>query len=362
MGGKSSKKSDVAINDYSKVKIPKDYLLIKIGSYNVNLRNTINLDTKIKDIISYITSNHKNKTLDIINLQGIYDSSSLFVLIKECKKYFGENEMKIFFAPTFDNIETNGLISSKQMLDLSFHSSEGNSTNTSKNQHSKKKIIQNIIISRYPILSTIYAELDDNTDMDDILGIQTVIGANILIGNNIISVYNTTLSKDIKSANILNSDVRKTELDAIANVISENKISMDNLKFKQYTKSDVNLICGTLNINEVESRDTNREYIELIKSRKCVDIFRYLNEKDNGYTTSYMERINYILLNLTNDIFDTTTKIHGDFQKVKTREQLFDLLLNRYNVYFLDYYTIKNDRTNILIYYPIECIFIIKTK
>ena len=66
--------------------------------------------------------------------------------------------------------------------------------------------------------------------------------------------------------------------------------------------------------------------------------------------------------NVTNDIFDNTTKVHAEFQKVKTKEQLFDLILNRYNIYFLDYYTIKNDKANILIYYPIECIFIIKTK
>lgn len=367
MGSKTSKELDIVINDYTKVKIPDNCSLVKLGSYNVNLRNTINLNTKIKDTMAYIENNYKNKVLDIITLQGIYDSLSLYELVKECKRYFIKNKIKIYFAPNFDHIEVNNIsgnsISSKKMLDLSFHSSGSESS------HNKKKITHNIIISKYPILSTIHAELDDNTDMDDILGIQTVIGANILIGNHIISIYNTTLSKDIKSANIINSSVRKTELDSLMNIIDKNKITINNQKFNQYAKSDMHLICGTMNINEVGSfqehnevslSDGNSEYIELIKSRRLIDIFRHLNENDKGYTTSYKERINYILLNLTNDIFDDTTKIHEDFQKVKIKSQLFDLLFDRYKTYFLDYYAIKNDSTSMSIYYPIELIFIIK--
>jgi hypothetical protein len=357
MGSKIDKESDTVINDYTKVKIPNNCSLIKLGSYNVNLRNTINVNTKIKDIMAYIECNHKSKVLDIITLQGIYDSSSLYGLVRECKRYFMKNKMKVYFAPNFDSIEVDN-VSSKKKLDLSFNASSG-----SENSHNKKKMTHNIIISKYPILSTIYAELDDNTDMDDILGIQTVIGANILIGNHIISIYNTALSKDIRSANIINSSVRRTELDSLMNIIDKNKITINDQKFSQYAKSDVHLICGTMNINEhyeVGSNDDNSEYMELIKSRKCIDIFRYLNENDKGYTTSYKERINYILLNLTDDIFDDTTKIYDDFQKIKIKSQLFDLLFDRYKTYFLDYYTIKNDSTSTSIYYPIECIFLIK--
>jgi len=363
-------KKEIVITDYSKVKIPKDFVLIKIGSHNVNLRNTINLDNKIKEIITYITNNYKNKTLDIVCLQGLYDATSLLVLIREFKKYCLKHKLKIYLAPSFDNIEPgtslspNNIVTSKQMLDLSFHGS--NSSNGSNSGGSKgikrKKIIQNIIISMHPIISTIYAELDDRTDMDDVLGMQTVIGANILIGNNIISVYNTCLSKDIRSANIINSDVRLSELDTLMNIINKNKNSITDEKFKKYNKSDIHLIAGTININEADTDGISQEYIEFISDRKCIDIFRYLHNDDPGFTTSYTERVNYILINLTDDVYDETGKLSESFKEIKSGEQLFNLLFKRYNIYFLDSYVIKNDINTSLIYYPIECIFIVKNQ
>ena len=366
MGGAISKKQEIKINDYNKVKIPKDYSLIKIGSYNVNLRNTINLDTKIKEIISYITSENKNKSLDIVNFQGIYDITSLYILIKEIKKHFYKNKLDIYFSPNFDNVEidsslSDGLINSKKMIALSFHSFGNELSRHTHGDKKKRKIIQNIIISKYPIISTIYSELDDKTDMDDILGIQTVIGANILIDNNIISVYNTALSKDIKSANILNANVRSTELDTLLKVIEKNHIALNHRKMKKYNKTDIHMICGTININELELEQTSQEYIDMISTRKFVDIFRFIHEKDNGYTTSFMERINYIMIQLTDDIFDESSKSYKSFQNAKNKDQIFKLLLKRYGIYFLDYDIIKADKNSALIYYPIECIFIIKT-
>lgn len=358
MGASTSTHHDVKISDYEKVKIPKEYTLIKVGSYNVNLHNTINMDNKIKEIISYLTSNYKKKSLDVVCIQGFYDNVSLTTLIREFKRYCHKNKIKVYYAPSFDEIETSGstsnslIVSSKKMLELSFGTPKG-----SHGGKKNKKLIQNIIISKYPIVSTIFGELDDKTDMDDIFGIQTVIGANILLGNKIFSVYNLCLSKDIKTANIVNinnAQVRMTELDELMKIIDKNKKDIATLK---YTLSDIHLIVGTFSINEFGSGNNNQEYINLIKDRKCIDLFRYLNEKDYGYTTSTSERVNYILLNLTDDIYDKKSELSKNFKSVKSINELFDLIFKRYQVHFLGTYVVKQESA---LYYPVECVFMIK--
>ncbi|QKF94109.1 endonuclease/exonuclease/phosphatase superfamily protein [Fadolivirus algeromassiliense] len=367
MGGIISKKGDIKINDFSLVKIPKDCKLIKIATYNANLRNSVNSDLKIKQLITYLISEHKNIPIDIINLQGIYDISTLYVFIREFKKYCSKHKVEIYFAPKFDNVDitgnsSSGVISSQKLLDLALHSSgTSKSSGNTDNEGKKRKIIQNIIISRYPILSTIYGELDSQTDMDDILGIQTVIGANILIDKKIISVYNTNLIKDIKSANIINTDVRNCELDTLFTIVEKNKNALLENRYKKYKLSDIHFIVGTLNISESIGNTINDEYTSLIEKKQCIDIYRYLTN-DIGHTTSYMERLNYILLQLTSDIYQKTSPFYDLMKKIKTPEELMQLFYQRYGLHIMDCYVIKNDNTNNLIYYPIECIFMIKSK
>lgn len=361
MGTSASKSHKNKISDFTLVKIPEDYGMLKIASYNVNLRNTVNIDLKIKEIISYLNSSHKNKSLDVISIQGIYDSASLYILIKDFKKYCFKHRIDVHFAPNFDYIDTEAsgehLISSKKMLDLSLHSSGDNGKNST-----KRKIVQNIIISKHPIISTVYSELDDYTDMDDILGIQTVIGANILINKKIISIYNTNLSKDIKSANIINRKVRKTELSSLFDSVETNMKSLDGDKFKKYKKSDIHLLCGTFNISEIDDNNINDEFTEFIQLHHCIDIFRYLYDSDPGYTTSYMERSSYMFLHLTKDMYDDKSEFSKKLQNVKEISDLFNIIFKRYNIHFLDYSIIKNENTKVATYYPIECVFIFKIK
>jgi hypothetical protein len=356
--------TDINIEDYSKVKIPKDCTMIKLGSLDVNLKNTINLDYKIKEIVSYITNNEKKKQLDIINLQGFYDTQSLHILIKELKQYFLKYKLKFYFAPEFANIEPNkntsiSGASPRKMIEISFHSSgfkKSNSTNML-----NKKMITNIIISKFPILGTIYSELDDKTDMDDILGIHSINGANILINNHIISVYNTYLCKDIKIANIINSHVRMTEIQTLNETINKNKKDLiNNTIYEKHIKTDIHLIVGMININELDDEGVNKEYIDFIAEYKCVDIFRYMYPKNSGFTTIYKERINYVLLQLTDDVYDDKGEFYKNFQEVTSSMQLFDSIFKRYGVYFLDVYTITSSNGCALLYYPVECIFIMK--
>jgi len=360
MGLKFSKKiinaENIKINDYSKVKLPKDHTLLKIAAYNISLSNTINLGQKIKEIFKFIVSKFNNKGIDIINIQEISDNASIYVFISEFKKYCLDKKLKYYFSPSYDDIDPansnkeGSITTSDNMIEISFKQT---SSGKNRNEH-KKKIIQNVIISKYPIISSISTELDDQTDMDDILGVQTFIGANILIGNSIISIYSTNLSKDIKAAQIINNDVRKTELEILLNTLDINKKSLVTEKFASYTKSDIHIVTGTFNICEIDHNDNNNiceEYKELLFNNHFIDIFRILNETDHGFTTNSKERINYIFLHMTKDLYEKDSEyLHVNELKKK--------LYKIYRVHFIDYYILESIN-NVSSYYPIECIFII---
>ena len=133
------------------------------------------------------------------------------------------------------------------------HSYDPNFRYGSKNTMRKTKA-QNIIISKYPIVTNIYAELDRRTQLDDIIGARTVIGANISIYGNIISVYNTALNKDIKTSNIINVQIREKEVESLFDIIDENKAGMDAEIFNSYVKTNIHFLLGTLNINEYDRK------------------------------------------------------------------------------------------------------------
>lgn len=375
MGRKLTKDKEIKINNYAKVKIPKNFKLIKISSFNVDLRNTINLNNKINAIISYISSNYKNKLIDIIGLQGFCDNVSLYVFISEFKKYCINNNLKFFLAPSFNHIKPSKtdsiIIPSKKMINSYFRSTEykniincdNKSNNSKRNAKSKQhKIIHNIIISKFPIMNIMYSELDDKTDMDDILGIRTVIGVNVLINNKIVSIYNVTLSKDIGSANISNSHVRTTELDTLGDIIKKNVEYITKKKFNKYNKSNIHLILGAMNINEINDDEIDDEYIDLIKNRNYIDIFRHLNSNALGHTTIFMERSNYVLIYLANDIHNVKKFAYKNFMDNKSESKLINILFKRYDIYFFDNYVVKNenDDDTSIIHYPIECIFMMK--
>lgn len=353
--------ANIKIDDYSKVKIPKDYTLIKMTSYNISLNHTVNIDQKIKEIISYIMSKFNNKTIDIINLQEINDSISLHIFINEFKKYCLQKKLTYYFSPQYNNIGpsvSKSPTSSANMIEISFGSTGRGSL---KHDEKKRKIIQNVIISKFPILSTTYTELDDNTDMDDILGIQTVVGANILIGNAIISVYNINLSKDIKAAQIINRDVRKIELNTLLNTINVNNKSLNaDAKFDKYKKSGIHIIAGTFNILELEQQDNsiNDEYKELLSNMHLIDIFRILAEGEAGFTTIFKERLNYIFFHMTEDFYKADSDYFNNIIKNKDVKVLINNLFKRYKINFFDYYTLSND-SDLSIYFPIECTFIV---
>lgn len=335
MGNKVNKRREdkLKINDYNLVKIPKEYELLKIASYNINIRTTANISNRVKEIVSYIVTPFRNKHLDIISLQGINDYMALYKLIKELKKNARQKRETLYFAPSFDEIDSTS--DSKYLHSVDARSTRLRQSSITRSSKSElKREIQNIIVSRYPIVTTIYSELDDEIEIDEILGTQTVMGANISICGNIISVYCTLLCKDLKAANIINVEVREKELIALHRAIQKNKESLNGLEFLQYVKSDVHLVSGTFNIIEKYDEMT-QEFKHMIKQFKFVDIYRYMND-DNGYTNTSKERIDYIFFPLTDDIYMKTSKYHKKFNKAKTPDEIIKFIFSRYKVYFID--------------------------
>ena len=340
----SKKNKTIQINDFNMVTIPKGYELIKLATFNINIRNTVNISNKIKEILIFIKSSFKNKDIDIFCLQGILDYNSAYKLIKEVKKYGRQTNNKFYFGPEFENIDSK----SEKFISMKDKISTG---------LLKKKIeVQNIIISKYPIVTTLYSELDDKLYIDDILGTKTIIGANISIYGNIISVYNTTLSKDIKSANLVNSDVRNKELKVVFKIIEENKKKLKTDEFKHYFLTDIHMLAGTLFIKETYGLDLNQEFIDFMQKYKCVDIFRIMCEDNIGHTNTSKERVDYILFLLTDMMYNKSN--HKKLKSIEGCNDLFKLIFKIYKIYFIDI-IIRNDiyTGNSYSNFPLECTF-----
>ena len=114
MGSSISKNKRLQITNYEKVDIPNESVLLKIATYNIDLKNTINLSNNIKNILTYIIEPYKGKHHDIICLQGISDYISASHLIKELKHYTKSQGQILYFAPNFSEIQsvtndTNGM-------------------------------------------------------------------------------------------------------------------------------------------------------------------------------------------------------------------------------------------------------------
>lgn len=338
MGQKHSEQAK-EFNDYKIVKVPKGYSLIKMSSFDVGLKNTTNAELKIKDIIGYLSSAHKNKSIDIINLQGIYDVLALHLLVREYKQYCIENHLKVYFAPDFDDIDGESKSDGSRQERRSKNLSEFNKDTF---ELGKRKVVHNIIISTYPVISTIHGELND------IFGTQNVIGVNILINQTIMSVYNVSLCKDVKPSNIINDNVRKSELETLACIIKKNKQMLENNIYDIYIRSEIHMIVGVLNITEIENDNVNPEYAKLIMTNNVVDIFRSLSGSDFGYTTQYKERLSYMLLHYSDTMIN----------KIKETDELMKFIFKTYKIHFIESYVIDSIGS---INYPLELTFMLKT-
>lgn len=353
MGNKASKRTipiSLSITDYEKLKIPKEYRLLKIASYNINIRNTINLNNKIDRVVRYLTSNTKNKPIDVLCLQGIRDYYSACQLIKSIMSETGN----VFYITPKLDITTE--IDTDPLINPQYDTSKKNKRRSTNDDSIK---MQNIIISRYPIISDIYGEYDNNVKIDEIFGTKTLNGANISVDGNIISVYSTELTRDIKNAKIMNVDKRRHELKVLRYKIRKNIAQLQTNKiFSNYFKTDIHMLLGSFNISEFIDDDLNEEFVTFIKQFHCVDIFRHMNAKDTGTTDNTDKRKDYLMFLLTDDIYQPGTDNNAAFNKIKTSSDLFKFIMKRYKIHCLEtsiYVDADTEHTSDR--FPIEMVF-----
>ena len=434
-GGCIKKSQSIPIHDFNKVEIPRGYIKIKLATYNVDIKNTVNLSKRIEEIITYLFSTYKNKAIDILCIQGIHDYSSAIKLVKAIKDYAEVNDHELYFAPITDNVGHGGSSSKISLAALGSKvklkknnsytpSTRGSLLRRENGEVSKERKIecnkgkckkeykeeckeesdeetgsdedmdeivinitkartptkalstdlrsfrkfkrsvsksskirsQNIIISFFPIVNTIYAELNNTSKIEDILGTRTVIGANISIYGNIISVYNTELNRDIRQAHVLANNIRKREIRALFNTINLNKERISSMV--KYVKTGVHFLTGSLNINEITGNMLNEEFNSFIQKYHCVDIYRHTHDEEPGYTNLTNERFEYILHLLADDLYKLGSASFKRLQSLSSTDELFQFIFDIYCIYFLDICV----RTDILTSrsmpnYPVECVF-----
>lgn len=335
-----NKKIQPDILSYDYVSIPEGFQFLKVISYNINIKNTTTLEENISKLIEYIFKDHKDLETDIYCLQGIYDLPSLYKLLHEINKYKELHQIKLYYAPNLDR-KYNSIEKILKKADIKgiglsdphiFHTnSDSDKIKYTEKMHRVESKYQNIIISKYPIISTIYAELDDEIEIDNILGIHTVIGANINVNKQIISIYNASLSKDIKHANITNNYARKKEMEALAESIQQNVAKIYKTK---YHKTNIHIIVGALNFNN--------KFCNKLHTYNYINIHKYKNNKTLKWMPSnkHDPDDNYMII----------TSIENIPKKID------DFLFKKFNIYIIESYF----RTEFVKHIPLETIFIIQ--
>ena len=339
------------IINFKNVNIPNNYTMIKIVTYNVQLKNSIDMENNINKIVKYIFSTFRNKDIDIMCIQGLDDKHSLYELVTSVKKMSEKYGIDLYFAPEFDDID----ISEKESLRSSFQLTwSGSKTKSDKSEND----ITNIIISRHLIVSYLYEPLD--TLETSLFVIDGIVLSNINVHNSIISIYNISLSNDIASAQVNNSKKRASELDKVKDIITSNitSITTDD-RFKQYTKTDINFMVGSFEVTETKNNEINEEYLDITNKFHCADIYRYQHGDYGGYTNIKNERSDYIMLLLTEDIFDIKGKYHQIMLDIKEPYDVLKLIFKRYNLHTVQTHvnTDEDCRPN----FPVESIMIFKT-
>jgi hypothetical protein len=316
----------------------------------------------IRKIINYINSDYKDKPIDILMVQNIRDQTALNELLKNIKKNV---KAKLYFAPEChdDDSSVSDFLSVTTLLSRGIDRDAIYSRMT--NESNAK--IKNLIISRYPIHSQITDIINVEGQVDDILGLQCIIGANIIINNKIISVYNCTLSEDVKQAGIVNDDLRVKECEAIFKVINGNINCLQKLQsspnlLQNLELTDINIIAGNLNISDIINKKLNIEYTNLILNYNLADLYRYRNPDTKGYTNTSKKRADYLLFKITDDLYDEKSPYFKQFHKIRSKmkndKELFKLIFKRYKVYFVDCYVYKDNYvSNSPESFPVELIF-----
>jgi hypothetical protein len=322
--------------------IPINTQLLKIGSFYINLNDSINRNENIRQITEYIFSDVYNVVLDIICIQGLNDTKITKLLIKNIVDISNKYKKPVHIVPKTDMVAVDS-------VDDAFQYQWNSSTNIDTSD------IYNIIISKYPIITTSTINLNNTSDAK-LVGNNKIILANVNVNGYIISIYNVTLSQDYMG--IPNTELRNKEVKLITNLIKKNSDQI-----KKYNKNtgdrliikDVHLLCGQFNVTEIKSNKLNLELVQVLKTLKAIDIFRFyclINKNDdNGFTCSHNTRDCFISMILINH------KIGIDVESPKV---LLDNAYKEHGIGIVLSYVVKSVKINE--YHPIEVIFLLNKK
>lgn len=318
--------------------IPDNTQLLKISSFYVDLNDDINKYDIVKFIAKYVYSDNHSLEVDIICIQGINDENLVKLLIKEILEISNSIKVPVNVVPRID-LNSDSLDNSIQLTWNKSSENEGFDSN-------------NIIISKYPIITTSKIILNDSID-EKLVGSKKAVIANINVSGYLVTVINIMLSEDYLG--ISNSDFRKYEIDQLLKYIYQNNIEMkkiiDTYDLKVINKN-VSIICGNMNVFEYKNSKINPELLQIFRTMKALDTFRIsnLNEKENIYTNISNYKNCYILL-ILNEMILLDQLNENDLLKYS-----FDKL----GITVIKSYIEKNIMSNGN--YPIETIFLLDRK
>ena len=162
------------------INIPNNTQLFKIGSFNVNLVDSVDYKEKIDIIANYIFSHFYETELDIICLQGITETKLAKALVNVINNMSIKTKNPIHIIPT--KIVNDSLVKFSSSLEVTWNSDSG-CTNS---EELDTEIIHNIIISRYPIISTYCISLNEQDNKSQHTDGKNMVMANININGYLI--------------------------------------------------------------------------------------------------------------------------------------------------------------------------------
>lgn len=276
---------------------------IRIGTIYVELNETASVDEQIINLIKYFLINQ----LDILCIQNISKISIAKRIIYQLNKKI---DNKIYVAPDIQDNKQNMLEQTN-----SFEITWSNS------REYKENDMDCLLISIYPIINFSKVYLETNINLSN--SPKYMIICNINFNDILLSVYTIALQEDLDGIN--NCEIRKRQVNELHEILYSNKkYIIENIK--NINNNFIHIICGNLNIYEIENDIINNEYINVFRDMQFIDTHNFITKCNNkiidlsthisGYRTTYInlhidkfqqEKLDFDINDIIQHIFD----VHG---------------------------------------------------
>lgn len=295
-------------------------------SYNVDLKKSVSLTSRVKDVVRYILDVHKQ--FDLICIQGIRDRYAAFEFARE---FYAHDQSKYYdIYPSL--VDYCDFIKQSSNISVSFNvSTEGDQ---------QFIVYSNLIICRGIITDAHTETIIPSEPRVHFPSVQLV-RAKVTFDNTTISVFSTDLIKDNNFFGT--SCIRTEDLTIIDKIIDQWR--KDN---------DLVLFIGSLNIPEILDGQTTIEYRELVNTFKYLDTYRIKYPTSAGIDSTDGFRYTYYLLALNDmDYFRIKGLVESNDAVSSTRiideiKQSFGFEIEKITV---------NDTVSVSSYYPVELMF-----